>query len=340
MSKSSKYAMDKITLSYGSGGALTHELVTNLFAKAFKNKYLAELDDAAMVHLATGAYALTTDSFVIDPIFFPGGDIGKLSVCGTINDLASCAAEPKYLTAGFILEEGLPFKTLERVVSSMAREAKKQNVLIVAGDTKVVPRGKADKIFINTAGVGIIRRQLKAWHIKPGDKILINGPIASHGLSILLAREKFSYKAKVESDCNSLWDIVKSLLKEKIDIHFMRDPTRGGVSATTNEIAVASGFSLVLKEKEIPILASCRILSEILGLEPLDIANEGKMLIFVAGYDAARALRIMKARSLGKNAALIGEVLAEKRSKVYLETSIGGQKILGIPITEPLPRIC
>jgi hydrogenase expression/formation protein HypE len=332
--------MDKITLSYGSGGPLTHQLVAGLFALAFKNQYLAELDDAATIHLGAGEIALTTDSFVVDPIFFPGGDIGKLAVCGTINDLASCAAQPKYLTAGFILEEGLPFKILERIVVSMAREAKKQGVLIVAGDTKVVPRGKADKIFINTSGLGVIQRRLKADHIKPGDKILINGAIAQHGLSILLAREKFTYKARVESDCNSLWGIVKSLLKTKTDIHFMRDPTRGGVSAATNEIAEASGYSLLLKEKEIPLSAPCRALSEILGLEPLDIANEGKMLIFVAGHEAASALRVLKAQPQGKNSAIIGEVLSEKKQKVYLETFLGGRHVLGSPMTEPIPRIC
>ena len=332
--------MEKITLSYGSGGALTHELIRRVFQSSFKNEYLDELDDAAMFGLKEGSYALTTDSYVVDPIFFPGGDIGKLAVCGTVNDLSSCGAEPKYLTAGFILEEGLDFGILEKVVSSMAREAGLAHVKIVAGDTKVVPRGKADKIFINTAGIGPIKKRLKAEHIKPQDKILINGPIAQHGLSILLAREKFTYHAGIKSDCNSLWSIVKLLLQEKIDIHFMRDPTRGGIAAEANEIAAACGHEILLYEKEIPVTAPCRILSEILGLELLDIANEGKMLFFVAPGHAERALKIIKAGPLGKNASLIGEVVKSRHPRVFLETLLGGKKVLGSPMTEPIPRIC
>jgi hydrogenase expression/formation protein HypE len=332
--------MDKITLSYGGGGTLTHQLISDVFASAFSNEYLDELDDAAVFGLSKGAYAMTTDSFVVDPLFFPGGDIGKLAVCGTINDLAACAAEPKYITAGFILEEGLPGETLKKIVLSMGREARAQNVKIVAGDTKVVPRGKADKIFINTTGLGLVKKPLKASGIKPCDAILINGPIAQHGLSILLAREQFSYKTDIKSDCNSLWDIVKSLLQANIEIRFMRDATRGGVAAVTNEIAAASGYSFLLEEKKIPVTHSCRHLSEILGLELLDIANEGKMVFFVSNRDAAGALKVLKSHPQGKNASIIGEVLTQRKSRVYLKTAVGGQKILGMPMTEPIPRIC
>jgi hydrogenase expression/formation protein HypE len=244
------------------------------------------------------------------------------------------------LSAGFILEEGLPFETLKKIVVSMAKEAKTQNVLIVTGDTKVVPRGKVDKVFINTAGIGRIVKRLKVSQIRPHDKILINGPIAQHGLSILLAREKFTYKSSIKSDCNSMWPIVELLLHAGIDIHFMRDPTRGGVSATTNEIASAQGYTLQLDEEKIPVNAPCRYLSEILGLELLDIANEGKMLFFISRSDTDKALRILKRHPLGRDAAIIGEVLAKKSSKVLLKTRVGGEKILSMPITEPIPRIC
>lgn len=332
--------MDKITLSYGSGGTLTHELITSLFASAFKNPYLDELDDSAVFDLKSGAYAYSTDSYVIDPIFFPGGDIGKLAVCGTVNDLASCGAEPKYLTAGFILEEGFSFIDLKRIVVSMAREARAQCVTIVSGDTKVVPRGKADKIFINTSGIGVVKKRLKAGYIRPGDKILVNGPIAQHGLSVLLSREKFTYKARIKSDCNSLWPIVKLLLHADIEVRFMRDPTRGGVAAAANEIASFSGYSLELEERQIPVTASCRNLSEILGLELLDIANEGKMLFFVSARDAGKALRLLRSVPLGRGAAIIGEVSPEKKARVYLRTPLGGKKILGWPVAEAIPRIC
>jgi hydrogenase expression/formation protein HypE len=332
--------MDRITLSYGSGGSLTHKLITELFAKAFNNEFLDDLDDSAVFDLNRGIYAYTTDSYVVDPIFFPGGDIGKLAVCGTVNDLASCAAEPKFLTAGFILEEGLPFEVLKNIVASMSKEAKSQNVKIVAGDTKVVPHGKADKVFINTSGVGVVKKRLNTRDIRPGDKILINGPIAQHGLSILLAREKFSYRSSIKSDCNSLWPIVKLLLRAGVDIHFMRDPTRGGISAVANEVVQKSGYSLRLFENRIPVAPQVRHLSEILGLELLDIANEGKMLFFISDRDSDKALKILKKHPLGKRAAIIGEVLEDKKARVNLKTSVGGEKVLGFPMTEPIPRIC
>lgn len=331
---------DNITLSYGSGGSLTHKLITEIFVAAFKNEYLGEMDDSAVLGLDQGAHAYTTDSYVVDPIFFPGGDIGKLAVCGTVNDLASCAAEPKYMTAGFICEEGLSFEVLKKVVASMAKEAKAQNVKIVAGDTKVVPKGKADKVFINTSGLGIVRKRIGIKDIHPKDKILINGCVAQHGLSILMAREKFAYRGPIKSDCNSLWSIVKLLLRADVDIHFMRDPTRGGIAAVANEVALASGHSLVFFEDKIPSLPAVRHLSDILGLELLDIANEGKMLFFVSDRDAERAVKILKKHPYGKEAALIGEVTADKKAKVTLKTAVGGEKIVGFPMTEPIPRIC
>lgn len=332
--------MDKITLSYGAGGSLTQKLIAEVFAAAFKNEYLDALDDCALLNFQGAAHAFTTDSYVVDPIFFPGGDIGKLAVCGTVNDLSSCAAEPQYLSAGFILEEGLPFATLKKIVASMAGEAKKNNVKIVTGDTKVVPRGKADKIFINTAGVGALRASVGMRRVCPGDKILINGPVGEHGLSIFLSREKFNTRAKIKSDCHGLWGIVRCLIDKSIDIRFMRDPTRGGVAAVANEVARGCGYALQLNEADIPVLPSCRHLSEIFGLEILDIANEGKMIFFVGPRDAARALSLLKRHPLGRGASLIGEVLPEKKERVYLATAVGGEKILGMPMTEPIPRIC
>lgn len=332
--------MDKITLSYGAGGSLTQKLILELFARAFKNEYLDELDDSAVFDLDSGKYAYTTDSYVVDPVFFPGGNIGKLAVCGTANDLASCGAEPKFITAGFILEEGLPFDILEKVVRSMGKEARRQNIKIVAGDTKVVPKGKADKVFINSSGIGAVKKFLKAGDIRQGDKILINGPVAQHGLSILLSRENFGYSSSVKSDCNSLWPIVELLLSAGIDIHFMRDATRGGVSAVANEVAQKSGYSLRLFERSVPIEPQVRHLCDILGLEPLDIANEGKMLFFVGTRDSDRALKLLKKHPLGRKAAIIGEVEKDKKARVMLETVIGGKKVLGFPVQEPIPRIC
>jgi len=331
---------EHISLSHGSGGALTQKLIREIFASAFDNAYLRKLDDASVVELRGGRYAMTTDSFVVDPIFFPGGDIGKLAVCGTVNDLASCAAEPRYLSASFVIEEGLPFDILESVVSSMAQEARQQYVPIITGDTKVVPRGKADKLFINTTGIGLVHKTLEAGMIRPGDKILINGPVAQHGVSVLAARQGFEGGKSLKSDCKSLWPIVKLLLQEDIDLRFMRDPTRGGVSAAANEIAQSSGLSLVLTEQKVPITASCKSFCEILGLEPLDIANEGKMLFFIGARDAHRALRILKSVPSCRRASVIGDVLPERKGKVYLKTTAGGSRILGMPVAEALPRIC
>lgn len=319
---------------------MTQSLIRDMFASRFDNIFLRSMDDAASLPLKPGQYAMTTDSFVVDPIFFPGGDIGKLSVCGTVNDLASCAAEPAYFSVSFIIEEGLALNTLEKVVVSMAREADSVNVKIVTGDTKVVPHGKADKIFINTTGVGRILKPLNFNKIRAGDKIIINGPIAQHGLSVLAARQKFVTGTPLKSDCKSLWSIVKLLLQNKVDLHFMRDPTRGGVSAAANEIAQGCGLSLVFFEKNIPLTAPCRSLSEILGIDVLEIANEGKMLFFVAPASAAKALKLLRAFPGCSQASIIGEVIAEKKPKVYLRTVSGGSRVVGMPVAEAVPRIC
>jgi len=332
--------METITLAQGSGGVATQKLISGVFMRAFGGAYLNKMDDAACLELKRGVWATTTDSFVVDPIVFPGGDIGKLAVCGTVNDLASCGAEPKYLTTGFILEEGLPVAVLSKVVASMAAEARRQGVAVVAGDTKVVPRGKLDKIFINTTGLGPVRKRLKANGIRPGDKVLISGNIAEHGLAILLAREEMNFKTRVKSDCNSLWPIVKLLLHQKVSLKFMRDPTRGGVNTALHEIADLRGLSFLLDEKELPVSASCRTLADLLGLELLDVANEGKMLFFVAPQDANRAVRALRRHPLGRRAAVIGTVLGERKARIYLNTTVGGRKRLTPPMTDPIPRIC
>jgi hydrogenase expression/formation protein HypE len=245
-----------------------------------------------------------------------------------------------YLSAGFIIEEGLDIAILEKIVASMASEARRQSVSIITGDTKVVPAGKADKIFINTTGIGRVRQRCEARLIRPADKILINGPVAEHGLSVLVAREKFTFRGRLESDCNSLWPLVKLLLKKLPRVHFMRDPTRGGVNAVCHEVVALAGYSLLLREERIPVTATCRALTEILGLDLLDIANEGKMIFFVGPDDADKALRILRSHPLGRGASIIGEVLREKKEKVYLETVVGGRKMLGPLMTEPIPRIC
>jgi hydrogenase expression/formation protein HypE len=304
------------------------------------NSYLRKMDDAAMFLVGKGRYAMTTDSFVVDPIFFPCGDIGKLAVCGTLNDLASCAAEPLYMSAGFIIEEGFSVENLRRVVRSMASEMKRSRVPLVTGDTKVVPRGKADGVFINTTGIGRVRRRLDASLIKPGDKILVTGPIAEHGLSVYLAREKWDYSSPLKSDCQNLWPIVKYVLQSHIDIHFMRDPTRGGVSMVVNEIAAASKRSVILWEKSIPLRKTCRDLCDMLGLNPLEVANEGKMVMIVPAASADRAVRLLRRHPSGQGARVIGEILRDRQARCYLKTGIGSTNVLTAPLGESLPRIC
>lgn len=333
----------RITLAHGSGGKQTKELIENIFVKKFKNAFLDEMDDSASLSLDSKKIAYTTDSFVIDPPEFRGGDIGKLALCGSLNDLAVNGAKPLYVSAGVIVEEGLDISMLERIASSMAKEAISNKVKIVAGDFKVVPKGKCDKIFINTSAIGTSIKQLKAQQIKASDKILINGPVAQHGLSILLAREDFAFNGKIKSDCASLWPLIEKLLKAGIEVKFMRDPTRGGIAATLNEIVENKNYNFVMEEDSIPLDENCRVFAEILGLDVLDIANEGKALFFVAARHAQRALKIMRSHALGKQAAIIGTVekkISYKKGKVYLNTAIGGMRIVDMPQDEPMPRIC
>mgnify|MGYP001344915421 CR=1 FL=1 len=336
---------EKITLSHGSGGKATHNLIEGVFAPAFSNPLLDAMDDAATFTVnGTGQrLAFTTDTYVVSPLFFPGGDIGKLAVHGTINDLAMAGAEPLYLSAGFILEEGFPIAELRRIVASMAAAAREAGVAIVTGDTKVVQRGKADGVFINTAGVGLVRADwlLGQTQLQAGDKVLLSGPVGDHGIAIMFARESLDIEADVQSDSAPLHTLVAALLEAAGDgVHCLKDPTRGGVATTLNEMAIGSEVSIALDEHTIPIHPGVRGACEILGLDPLTIANEGKLLAIVAPDRAEAALAAMRSHPLGREAVIIGSVQAEPAGLVFLRTDIGGMRVLDMLVGDPLPRIC
>jgi len=336
---------EKITLSHGSGGKATHNLIEGVFAPAFSNPLLDAMDDAATFGInGTGErLAFTTDTYVVSPLFFPGGDIGKLAVHGTINDLAMAGAQPLYLSAAFILEEGFPISELRRIVASMATAAKEAGVTIVTGDTKVVQRGKADGLFINTAGVGVLRATwpLGQTQLQPGDKVLLSGPVGDHGIAIMLAREALDIDTTVQSDTAPLHTLVAALLEAAGEgVHCLKDPTRGGVATTLNEMALGSEVSIALSEQAIPVHPEVRGACEILGLDPLTIANEGKLLAIVAPEKADVALAAMRNHPLGREAVIIGEVQAEPAGLVFLRTDIGGLRVLDMLVGDPLPRIC
>lgn len=330
-----------ILLAHGDGGQLTHELVTGLFLRHFDNQLLRELNDAVAFPVGEGRMAVTTDSFVIDPPFFPGGDIGKLAVCGTVNDLAVSGAEPRYLTVAFLIEEGFPLSDLERVVVSMAAACREVGIQIVAGDTKVVGRGQLDRIFINTTGVGLVPPGLDlGYHrLAPGDQILVNGNMGDHGMAVLATREGFGFGDRMLSDCASLHRITGRLLAELNGVKLMRDLTRGGLATSAKEIAVASGRDLWLVESDIPVGMSVRGAAEMLGIDPLYLANEGKFLAVVAPEEAEKALALLQADELGRDARIIGEVKAGG-GNVFLKTALGGTKYLDLLTGAPLPRIC
>jgi hydrogenase expression/formation protein HypE len=336
---------EKITLSHGSGGKATHNLIEGVFAPAFSNPLLDTMDDAATFGInGTGQrLAFTTDTYVVSPLFFPGGDIGKLAIHGTINDLAMAGAEPLYLSAGFILEEGFPIADLRRIVVSMAQAATEAGVAIVTGDTKVVQRGKADGLFINTAGVGVIRGSwlLGQTQLQPGDRVLLSGPVGDHGIAIMMAREALEIETDVQSDTAPLHTLVASLLEVAGDgVHCLKDPTRGGVATALNEMALGSEVSIALDENAVPVHPEVRGACEILGLDPLTIANEGKLLAIVAPEVEEKALAAMRAHPLGREAVVIGTVQAEPAGLVFLRTDIGGMRVLDMLVGDPLPRIC
>jgi hydrogenase expression/formation protein HypE len=347
---------EKITLSHGSGGKATHNLIEGVFAPAFSNPLLDPMDDSALLdlgeilgsvgaapHRDSGRLAFTTDTYVVSPLFFPGGNIGHLAVHGTVNDLAVAGAEPRFLSAGFILEEGFPVTDLRRIVSSMAEAAAAANVRIVTGDTKVVQRGKADGVFINTAGVGVLRAPglISGTRAQPGDKILLSGHVGDHGIAIMVAREALEIELDVVSDTAPLHGLVAALLDAAgAGVHCLKDPTRGGVATALNEIALTSEVAMALDEHAIPVRPEVRGACELLGLDPLTIANEGKLLAIVAPEVANAALAAMRAHPLGQDAAIIGTVQAEPAAMVFLRTDIGGTRVLDMLVGDPLPRIC
>jgi hydrogenase expression/formation protein HypE len=337
--------MDEIILQgHGSGGQLTHKLIDELFLKYFDNEYLRMMSDSAILNVKKGKIAFSTDSYVVSPLFFPGGDIGKLAVCGTVNDLSVSGATPLYLSASFIIEEGFYINDLKKIVQSMAEEAQRAGVIIVTGDTKVVGSGMCDKIFINTTGVGELPEKYvdisSGKNIEPGDKILMNGTIADHGMAIMCAREDLFINGNILSDCTSLNGLVGEILKSGIRVKFMRDATRGGVATVLNEVSQKQNIGIEIDESSILIKESVKGVCEILGYDPLYVANEGKVVIIVDSDDQERAIEIMRKHPLGGSSTVIGEITTEHKGTVVLNTSIGGRRIINMLSGGQLPRIC
>jgi hydrogenase expression/formation protein HypE len=329
-------------MDHGAGGRASQDLVASTFMPALANPILTQLNDSALLEFQGVRLAMSTDSYVVDPIFFPGGDIGSLAVHGTVNDLAMRGAQPIYLSAGFILEEGLQLPDLERLVSSMAKAAREAGVQVVAADTKVVEKGKADRIFINTAGVGTIPPDVDVagQNAKPEDVILINGPMGDHGIAVLSTREGLSFQTAIESDSAPLNGLVAAMLETSNKVHVLRDPTRGGVATALNEVAKQSGVGIRLEESSLPVRTEVSAACEMLGLDPLYVANEGKVLVLVAPEDAELVLNTMRQHPLGQEACIIGEAVSEHPGRVVLQTGIGGRRIVDMLSGEQLPRIC
>lgn len=333
---------DRITMAHGSGGIKMHELIKNIFRKHLSNEILDRGDDAAQFPAPAGRLAFTTDSYVVSPVFFKGGNIGKLAVCGTVNDLAAAGAKPLYMSCGFIIEEGFPIPRLEEIVRSMAETAGECGILPVTGDTKVVQKGAADGIFINTSGIGLIPEgiDISGKNAAPGDKVIITGTVGDHGCAILLEREKLGINAGLQSDCAPLGGMIQKLLSEIDPVNVLRDPTRGGLATTLNEIAQQSGRGIKLYEERIPVADETRGVCELLGLDPLYIANEGKMVVILPGNKADKALEILRSHKYGMSAAVIGEVVETPPGRVFMRTVAGGGRILDMLSGDQLPRIC
>jgi hydrogenase expression/formation protein HypE len=330
-----------VVLGHGSGGKLSAQLIREMFLPAFDNPLLNRLDDQAVFEAGSARIAFTTDSFVVTPLFFPGGDIGKLAVHGTVNDLAMSGATPLALSAAFILEEGFPMEELARIVASMAEAARAAGVPIATGDTKVVPRGKADGMFITTSGVGLVAAgvNISARLARPGDKILLSGTIADHGMAVMSKREGLEFEGAIGSDTAALHRLVAEMIAAG-EIHALRDPTRGGLGATLVEIAAAAGIGVEAESAAIPVREPVRAACELLGLDPLFVANEGKLAAFVAPESAGRVLEAMRANPLGRDAVVIGEAVGSHPGMVLLKTEIGGTRVVDLPFGEQLPRIC
>jgi hydrogenase expression/formation protein HypE len=333
---------DTIVLDHGSGGKISHAMVTDMILPAFDNPLLARLDDGAELDIQGLRLAFSTDSYVVDPIFFPGGNIGDLAINGTVNDIAMCGAKPLYLSVGLILEEGFPTRDLKVILDTMGKAAQKAGVTVVTGDTKVVPRGKADKIFINTSGIGVIPHgvNVSGQMAEPGDKIIISGTIADHGITVLSSREGLAFGSDLVTDSAPLNHMVAKMMASGADIHVLRDPTRGGVGTTLNEIASQSKVGMRLVESALPVKSGVVGICELLGFDPLYLANEGKLLAIVPARDAQQVLEIIRQDEFGIDAAVIGEVVADDPGRVFLETVIGGSRIIDMLTGEQLPRIC
>jgi hydrogenase expression/formation protein HypE len=333
---------DTILLDHGAGGKVSHSMFSEIILPLFDNTLLAKQDDGAVFDVPAGRMAFSTDSYTVDPIFFPGGDIGELAVNGTVNDVAMCGATPLYISVGLIIEEGMKVTDLKRILQSMAGAAQKAGIRIVTGDTKVVPRGKVDKIFINTSGIGLLPEgvNVSGQGAKPGDKVIVSGTIADHGVTILSEREGLKFDSDVKSDSAPLNHMVKAVLESGYPVHVLRDPTRGGLGTTLNEIAVQSSVGIRLFEERLPVRGPVQGICELLGFDPLYLANEGKLIAIIPEADANNVLDIIRRDEFGKDAVVVGEVIDQDPGRVVLETLIGGTRIVDMLTGEQLPRIC
>jgi hydrogenase expression/formation protein HypE len=333
--------VDKILLAHGSGGKLSHELLSKYLLPGLSNPILDKMDDSAVINLSQRC-AFTTDSFVVNPLFFPGGDIGKLSICGTVNDLSMCGAKPLYLSLALIIEEGMPLDDLERIMVSINQTVKAAGVKIVTGDTKVVNRGNSDKLFINTAGIGIIpvNVNISGSNAKVGDLIILNGTLGDHGIAVIAQRESLRFKIPVESDCAPLNSLVAEMLTFPEAIHSLRDPTRGGLASTLNEISSQSQVGMTIYEDKIPVKSSVKAACEMLGFDPLYVANEGKLVAIVAREKAEEIVQLMQNNQYGRDSVIIGEVTDTHPGRVIMKTCLGTSRIIDMLSGELLPRIC
>jgi hydrogenase expression/formation protein HypE len=331
-----------VLLAHGGGGKLSQQLIHSMFFPQFDNPALRQEHDGAMLSLGGVRLAFSTDSYVVHPLFFPGGNIGELAVYGTVNDLAMCGAKPSFLSAAFIIEEGFSMERLWAIVQSMQRAAERSSVKLVTGDTKVVDRGKGDGLFITTAGIGLIGEgvSIAPQHASGGDTIILSGRIAEHGIAIMSAREGITFETQVQSDCAPLNALVDMILETSKNVHVLRDPTRGGVASALNEIAIAAHVGIIIEELTIPVTEEVRGACEILGLDPLYIANEGKLIVIVPDHDAGKILSVMRSHSLGHDAVVIGRVVDDHPGTVIMKTSIGGSRVVDLLSGEQLPRIC
>lgn len=333
----------RVMVAHGGGGRLMNDLIREMILPAFDNPVLSQVMDSAALRIPTDRVAFTTDSYVVQPLFFPGGDIGSMAVYGTVNDLAMVGARPLFLSAGFILEEGLPMETLWTVVQSMKQAAERARVTIVTGDTKVVDRGKGDGLFVNTAGIGVLEHSLEIApsRVKQGDLLLVNGDLGRHGMAVLAAREGLEFETNIESDSAPLADLVLTLIREGIELHCLRDLTRGGLASALVEIAEQAGLAVTIDEKSLPCRPDVQAICEVLGFDPLHVANEGRLVAFVPGSQADKALRLMKEHEQGKDAVRIGQVTgADCKGQVTMRSIIGANRIIDMLSGEQLPRIC